>query len=346
MEKRISELLSELEPDSVEIECSNIVSVEKIKEMTMKKIRDNKTSRPRVGRAARIGLIAAVLGLALAIGAGAYVGFVHYADSAQMLDAFFGEDEYSSVDMVAYDYKGEVASVVKWESVPVNEEVADRLINPYISQVGKSMEYKGYTVTVEACYYDGNIGSGLLYYTIENPAGVGGYALQSNGEIWWPGESPIFAALSHSERSYIDTANTTDTKLYVCAHFVILENWGEFELRFGMADECSNDGYATLPIELYESGVPGKTVAGGMIKLSPIGLCIDRTLVDLAASEAMGDIIIRNFDGSEYVVQAEGVSNWAYAINNENIGTYLFNRIVDIDAVTEISINGTVFTIE
>lgn len=358
-EKRISALLSELEAPAVEFSRCDDVSADAVKEITMKKINSNiPHSR---GRLARVGLIAAILVMVLGISAGAYVGLIQHSDPAGVIHGFFEQDSYSKgehvVEYEIIEVDGEVYEKLKtnmpaWERMPLDEAAAEKYIYPYVYGVGESISWEDYTLTVEAVLYDATIGSGLLYYTIENPNGVEGYDVQPNGEVWWPTSSAYYAALSHPERSYIDEGQTTGTKLYVCAYFITIEEWGEFEVCIGDGAEKSRGDRQVMTIELPSKGLESLSFDGGNVVLSPIGMSVDKAALGLDFGSDIDHITIRFTDGSEYIVEQDDelgyISNSAYALGSSD-GSFsrkLFNSIIDLGSVAEVQVEEHIFKVE
>lgn len=326
----------------------------------MKKISENASrGRCRV-KLARIALIAAVFVMALGISAGAYMGLGYHDDPAGVLHGFFEQDSYSKgehiVEYETIEVDGEVYEKLRtnmpaWERMPLDKAVAEKYIYPYVYGVGEGVRYKDYTLTVEAIVYDAGIGSGLLYYTIENPNGVEGYSLQPNGEVWWPTDSPYYAALSHPEKTYIDEAQTTDTKLYVCSYFITVEEWGDFELRIGNGAERSRDDNEALTIMLPDEGLESLSFDGGNVVLSPIGMSIDKAALGLEFGNDIDHITIRFTDGREYIVEQDDdaayISNSAYALGSSD-GSFsrkLFNSVIDLGSVAEVQIEEHIFKV-
>lgn len=360
MKKRISELVAELDVSAVELTESDVVSADRIKEIAMNKINETTNTKRSRSRLGRIALIAAVLAMVLGISAGAYVGLVQYDDPVGVLEGFFNQESYAQgehiVEYETIEVDGEVYEKLKtnmpaWERMPLDEAVAEKYIYPHVYGVGESVQYKDYTLTVEAIVYDAGIGSGLLYYTIENPNGVAGYSLQPNGEVWWPTDSPYYTALSHPERTYIDEAQTTDTKLYVCSYFITVEEWGDFEVWIGNGAERSHGEYHGLTIMLPAEGLESISFEGGNVVLSPIGMSVDKVALGLELASDIDHIMLRFTDGSEYIVEQDDeeafISNMAYALDNSD-GSFsrcLFNSVVDIDNVVEVQIEDHVFKV-
>ncbi len=362
MEKRISELLSELEAPAVDFPESDVVSAGRIKEITMKKINDNEmATRRHGGKLARMAVVAAVLVMLLGITAGAYVGFAQHDDPAGVLHSFFEQESYAKGDAIVeyetIEVDGEVYEKLKtnmpaWERMPLDEAVAEKYIYPYVYGVGETMAWEDYTLTVEAMVYDAPMGCGLLYYTIENPNGVEGYGVQPNGEVWWPVTSPYYAALSHPDQTYIDEGQTTDTKLYICSHFITVEDWGELKLWLGDGAEKNRGERVAMTIMLPDDGLENLSFDGGNVVVSPIGMSVDVEALGLDHMDDIDHITLHFADGSEYIVEQDDseayISNMAYALGNEDgsFSRILFNSVVDIDKLSEVEIEGQVFKAE
>ncbi len=359
MEKRISELVAGFDVSDIELRESDVVSADRIKEITMKKINENTGSKFR-GRRVRLGsaaLIAAIVVMLLGITAGAYVGFVQHDDPAGVLHSFFEQESYASGDkIVEYEtivVDGEVYEKLRtnmpaWERMPLDEAVAEKYIYPHVYGVDSYISWGDYTLSVEAVVYDAGIGSGLLYYTIENPNGVEGYEVWANGEVWWPTDSPYYATLSQADKTYIDEAQTTDTKLYVCSYFITIEEWGDLKLRLGNGDEFKRDECEEMIIMLPDEGLEHLSFDGGNVVVSPIGMSVNKLL----HIDDIDHVTLRFADGSEYIVEQDDdgayISNMAYALGSENgrFSRILFNSVADIDNVVEVQIEDHIFKVE
>ena len=361
-EKRISSLLSGLEAPTPEFAQWDVVSADRVKEITMKKIKESgKIPSRRCSKLGRAAVVAAVIVMLLGISAGAYLGFTQHSDPAGVLHSFFEQEAYAKGDAIVEYEKvavdGEVYEKLKtnmpaWERMPLDKAVAEKYIYPYVYGVDSSISRGDYTLTVEAVVYDASIGSGLLYYTIENPNGVEGYGVQPNGEVWWPVTSPYYAALSHADRTYIDEEQTTNTKLYVCSYFVTIEDWGELKLWLGDGAENNRGERVAMNIMLPDEGLESLSFDGGNVVVSPIGMSVDKAALGLSKTNDIDHITLRFVDGSEYIVEQDDaeayISNKAYALENDNgsISRILFNSVADIDKISEVEIEGQVFKVE
>lgn len=243
-----------------------------------------------------------------------------------------------------YDEQGRlITNLPAWERVPVDETLAEKLIAPYIFEVNETAVWEDYTLCVEAVLYDAGTGAGLIYYTVENPNGVDGYEVFEDGALWWPAQSPVFTRLQGPECCYIDTAMTTQTKLYLCSYFITGDTADSVNIGIGPgADRIQvND----ITLDLPTSSLADLTLAGGAVTVSPISIQLDRETLGLPTDNDPDRIVLRYADGSEYVVEDEDsfVSNHTYALSDGTLITYTFNRIVDTHSVTAVEINGALY---
>lgn len=365
MENKISDMMDHILDDTVDIQILDVASSEKIKEATMSKLYTKTDSNKRVHKVSRVILIAAIVALALSVSAFAYVGFVVYENPAFMLDAFFGENvESKSEGVVEYDDNGGLtAAVPGWERVPVDAALADELISKYISAETATITWDEYTLSVEANLYDSHTQSGLLYYSIENPAGVSGYVVRGQNSIIFPEDStlPILCLSGNwTGADFIDAARSTDTKIYVCRYYIGSE---------GLAAESEQDlDLGTLKLQVRsnidrevlgsaeisytnENGLAGLTLADGNIIVSPIAVRIYDSKLGYEMVNDITSIVLNYNDGTEYVVIDNNnfTDNTTYgvldSVSNPSRVTFTFNRIVDINSISSVTVNGTTYDV-
>lgn len=304
----------------------------------------NQTRKPfRLSRAIALAAVITALCAAAAVAA---VGFIRYENPANMLQAFFGENVDSHEGIVEYDENGKlITNLPAWERLPLDESVAQELVAPYLFAVGEQAVYGDYTLTVEAGLYDPSVGAGLLYCRVEHPDGVSGYEVFPDGELWWPADAPVFTMTTAGSRTYLDTASTTDTQLWLCTYFISDDS----SLPVSIGDGQNRLDMATVTVALPEqSGPANVTLADGAITLSPIGIRIDGTALSLPEDNGIHQIVLRYADGSDYVLEDDEafVSNRTYALQDQGVFTYTFNRIVDTTALVSVTIEGTDYPLE
>ena len=304
-------------------------------------------------RLTRLLVIAAVISAMLATTAFAYVGFTQYENPMEMLGTFFGNTSKESTDggIVHETYFDQEYDYVQptIERVPLDDNVAQEQVAPYISGVGGSVTYGDYTLTVEAQLYDSATDCGIIYYTLENPNGVRGYETQLDGEVWWPGGELVYISdIGNGKGTYIIEDQTTDTKLAIAFYYCGANGLDYVNVAF-YADRSNA---LTLPLN-DGGGMECITVADGEIRLSPIAIRVYAenmgflyTNLDIYCD--VSSLVLRYKDGTEYVIYSDEpfIDNSTYALNNFDgtVVSYTFNRLVDIDAVEAVIINDVEYT--
>lgn len=314
--------------------------------------------KTRKSRPLRLVLIAAVLVCMLAaiamVSAAPEVQLDPYETPEAMLEAVFGINGYPGEEGKVYrpeDWAVNTQHIPSYQREELDMALAEKLVISCIYEVNGSVTGNGYTVTVEAAVYDPVTDVGVLYYSIENPAGVTGYELQNDGEVWWPEGGPV--SLNYPSETYIDTACTTDTKLCIVEYFI----YGQ-KLQNSMRGEtlCLTLRGTESTLEIPVSGRSGMETAvfgNGAVRLSPIGIVLDGRMMDMLTGRELliGSLVIRYADGSEYVVtapapEADGpeTMNYAYSFTvEEGTVTFALNRIVDVEQVVSVVIDGIEF---
>ena len=339
----------------------------KASENTLAEVLNMTTKKKHSHKVLRAIPVAAVLILSLSITAFAVVGFTAYENPIQMLNAFFGKNGTAESDgIVKYDEQGKLAvNLPGWDRVPVDETLANELISPYISSETASVTWEGYTLAVEANLYDPLTGAGLLYYTIENPNGISGYGVSENGEFGWlPEAGNIYTYIGAGEKSYIDGVMSTKTKLYICAYYVEYKNM-EIHISAGIQEQSSvplYDGgpmgiskkeYKNITIRLSNDGdIPSLSLDDGKVEVSPIGIRTYNGELGFDTASYIHYIALKYKDGSEYVlVDSDGfIDNSMYALSTDSTEdryfvVRLFNRLVDINSLSEIILDDTVIQV-
>ena len=201
-----------------------------------------KNTKP--GRLVRNLLVAALVVSMLAVTAFAVGGFLIFESPEQMLTTVFGNRtgfDHSDGSITKDPWGGPEGILVEptFERVPADETVVAEDIAPMISPVGKSINWEGYTLTVDAYMYDEVTRCGLLTYTLENPNGIA-YELQSNGEIWHRGGEIL--DFNQYGYSYIIQEKTTDTVLAAIYYF-------QFDERRGDALDITFSQWAAVSVD-------------------------------------------------------------------------------------------------
>ena len=293
-------------------------------------------------------LAAAVICLLTGTVAAASSGIIKLTGgSAGVIDMLFGNtgDYAEGAAIVRYDENGKLEmNVPAWNREAVDAEVAERLVEPYLYTLEENTVTKGgFTYTLHAVLYDSNTEAYMMYWSVENPEGLGQYGLGVNGEFSIVEGSDLFAVCGG--RSYVDTVHSTETKLYVSSYGV---DWQEeLYCEFGCwqdwdkgKEQAWSDSQRLVIPRSDQGGMQAVTADG--VTVSPVAIRLENTHVD-----AVDELILTYADGSQYVVCSEEqfVDNRSYALGDTDYVVYTFNRIVDVEQVSGIVINGEVFPV-
>ena len=320
--------------------------LEEVLEMTTKSNR--KQYRPK--HITRTLLIAALLvcALTMSVTAAEAIAKKFSGDTTPIVDAFFGENgAYSRGDsVVEYDEWGKLKiNMPAWSREPANLELAERLVAPYLYTLEENTVTKGgFTYTIHAVLYDSSTKTALIRWSVENPDGLGKYGVGVNGEFNIQEGSDMVAVAGG--RDYVDSVNSTETKLYISSYTVDWQD--ELYCEFGCWYDWDKgktkawiDSEKIILPRVDRGGM--QTVSVGDVTISPVAIRFEGMHVDY-----LRELIIRYKDGGEYRVFSDEpyVSNTTYGLGSEDAATYTFNRIVDVEQIVEITVNGEVFPVE
>lgn len=196
-------------------------------------------------------LIAAVMVSLLAVTAFAVGGFLIFDSPTEMITAIFGDETGfdHSEGSIRPDPEGPPTGILvepTFDRVPVDETVADEKIVPNVQSIGQSVSFGSYTLTVDAFMYDSATHCGFFTYLLENPDGVSGYKLQSNGEIWYEGV-PDIVQVNQYGYPIIIQEKTTDTCLAATYYFEWDARRGEnLEISLQSTERYTPEEFETL----------------------------------------------------------------------------------------------------
>ena len=279
-----------------------------------------------------------------------------------------------TVSQAAYEYTWKdgwniITSVMPgYERAPVDEELAEKLIGPYIRELNESFslpntggtgEYANrentfgdITVTLLS-YVQDEANTGYLYFSVENPEGLTletwekrGYTVA--GEHYMNFLGGIVRVQAACRDFLVDTENSTDTKVYVGVPIAYV---GEHLNSLTVGDAYQEVGGFQEEYTLQADRlVPARTAEGQYVTaaISPMGASLKKTAAlngGPVMVDALGNFSITMTDGSEYLVlrdddySADAVDNTTYlcGMNNE-LENMCFNRIIDPDQIASVTV--------
>lgn len=294
----------------------------------------------------RVVLIAAVIALALGVTAVAQSAFMKKDDPENMLAAAYSETETPTRQgRVEFDQYGQMIVYPGWDRATFDPALADKYVTPYVGACGESMSWQDYIVTVDGYLFDSVTRSGIVYFSIENPNGVSGYYLQEDGEFCWSEESEITCVVVQAGRQYIDRERSTDTAVYLSAFYVLTGEEDGAEIT--LWDEKKQQG--SLVVELFDGGgMAWAADKDGTVTVSPMGVKIDLDYFgDEYIANAPQKLTLHYLDGNSYTVYDEDalLYNRMYALLSGSMMTVSFDRIVDVEALSAVEVDGVMFEI-
>lgn len=354
MQLKISDLLDDLAAPDIALKETQAVSADRIKEIAMNKIRtETKQHRSKLKRPAAAIMAAA---LALALGITAFAVAYH----GDFFNNVFGKgiDGQETHTVVLNDGSdGELPLSEHFptvERVEVDADKAEELVGSYVTSVAQSITLGNYTFTVEDVLLDEN-GIGALTVRVENPDGHG---LKQSGS---PDGSPPFGSAIRLEsedyglldsQNYLVTDSLTETEATYVYYVTPTEPLPKDEalalvLTFILYDNTEPDAVfpeASITIPSTDKvATRSFTAEDAHADLSPVGMTLYYDIGTTQVTETIeSSIVIRYSDDSEYIVLGEDLINESLSCKNldENIQWIAFNRLADVDNITEIQIAG------
>lgn len=350
MKWNISDLLDDFPEHSVSIPPDEQTSAQRIQEATLAKISNTAPAKKRKFSARRlVSVLAAAVVLTLSVTGMAVADIL----PLNIVQTLFGPERGSNPDgVVEYDDQGKLkTNIPAWERVEVDETLAGQLLAPYLTTTDETASYQGYTLALEANLYDPATGCGLAYYTLENPDGITGYQVFDNGELWFDNQT-VFTRTDCADRLYLDSTQSTNTKLCICAYYIEQEPLHNLQLQLGAfvpVPEGQGEGLYgevqdTLSIPLPNAELPAIQAVSKSISvtLSPIGISLtSKTSLD----GTINYLALEYADGSRYVIRDQNgfLDNTCYSLLSSDLTqiSLSFNRLVDTNQVEKVIVDGT-----
>lgn len=110
-------------------------------------------------------------------------------------------------------------------------------------------------------------------------------------------------------------------------------------LKLEPAETCPDQ--IVIP-ETVQEEMSSITLGGGTVVLSPVAVTIKENQIENLGHSFMGLMKVKFADGTEYTVQDGYISNYVFNVSDSegNEHTYMFNRIIDVNEVTSVVVDG------
>ena len=267
----------------------------------------------------------------------------------------------------------------KIEYVAQDPEVAARLLAGKYTTEPVSTTIGDTTITVETVVRDG---MGIVAaYTVERPGGVNCFnysQLDNEAKGAWFNEDQniMFGFDEGVGKIWVDLERSTDTKLYCYEYMcdgnalfgpethspitdhITLSCQEYTDTRANIEKKNKSKGDTSyikdsksvkIPVADKLGSKEFKSADNGTIKISPIALQWDSTGGTAPKGETLDSVKslkITYKDGSEYLVYNENTASYGYICGSDTGFIVLFNRLVDTDNVSKITINNTDYTLK
>lgn len=288
--------------------------------------------------------------------------------------------EYTQIEEGKVDINGNTATqtftMPEVEYTQIDETRASEIIGDNIANNPTSIQMGDTKMEILSVVRDNN--SIIAEYTLEKEGGVdcfnySDFDNQAKG-AWINEDGNLnFGFLEGGGKIYVDLEKSTPDKLY-CYEYMVgngpmsgyqitdhITLWYQ-EYTKSMTEIYSDpdadisqfvksENEIIIPLADSVESTVLKNAAGGTIELSPISMNLDASKglfdEDLGEGECIDmdlKVEINYKDGTSYLVMDENVASYHYICGMGNNVITLFNRLVDIEQVDSITVNGVVYT--
>lgn len=289
--------------------------------------------------------------------------------------------DVKSHDEVVYDEEKGTSYTVTYperDYEEVDVQKADELIGKEMSYPSITKDIDGTTLTILSAVRDHN--AAVVEFTLEKDGGVDALNYsqldnEANG-AWFSDASTFWFKIGDGgENIFVDLKKSTDDKLY-CYDYMTLDSAKGSLMMEIQEYPCTRGEYiadddeiaskitkSTISIPLADNVNSVKYINdnGGSVEISPLSIKIDmENGLGLSKEEAYDPwncyyVSVNYKDGTNYVVrehEKSGKHTCDVEIDNSSYGcssldnqlTYVFNRLVDVDEVSSITINDVEYT--
>ena len=305
-------------------------------------------------------LVAAVLLIcALATTAFAYTGFVVYENPKQMIDAFFcgsGSDEGA----IVVDENGQTLVYPSFQREGMNESAAEEYVAPFTYEVGQSVTAGENKLTVDGYAYDANTQCGLIYMCLEMPGGFPEYKVAKSGQLIWQGQEQVRASFDVT----VFLNDVEDTKMTLAGYFCVPDYYEDSEFSLYLNNgQNRNDPKLNMPLENV-GDMQCISAGNGGIQLAPFAMVVHGDMLDILTESKETNpfyLAVSYADGSEYIICDEtgeiplmnyihgymerGDMNDGY-VSDRYCATYILDRVVNLEQITEIVVDGVPYQVD
>ena len=246
------------------------------------------------------------------------------------------------------------------ERIPGDVETVQRLVGDYLSKLDAGLTVGSTTITLGTFLIDES-GCGILTYAVDDPEGVS-YEEAGYGEVYGlPLEPRMYLRSpdyqqggSVNVKLHVDKTTSTATHLDVVAYFAAGETYQKGDNLYFTVYDGGAEGKEPYAVAIQpRTYAPVRTFTaanGETARISAVGVTMDNA--SPAQELTVQELTLHYADGSSYVVSSDSqnLMNWVlgYIYGDGETApfahaVYIFNRMVDVDTVTSVSLDGRWF---
>lgn len=350
MKKIMEQMISVEEFDAINEKHEFSETYQEEKRRVLMKVRQKTHRRNQLAKVA-----VAVVAFSVIVPATIYASMGH----DRFFENVFGDNNRKDSEAfdktVLNDDKEVIVTVPATDYVPVELEKAEELVGKYVMDEPIVKEVDGHTLTIHSVIYDSNVV--ISEFSLEKPGGVTAMELNEKynylkAEPWT--DKAAFRFNVNIGDIYLNVEESTQEKICGTIYSVIAE--GSFneeiaslsstpkleilDFATGERENVSLSNKEAIPMIEFASE------EGGSMYISPISLKIDmRKGFQFEYPTDSGNInkVIVNYnDGTEYCVHddSENIDNTSYVCGVDGMYKMIFNRLVEVDEIKSIYVNG------
>ncbi|MDO5157119.1 MAG: hypothetical protein Q4D51_14275 [Eubacteriales bacterium] len=279
--------------------------------------------------------------------------------------------------------KSFIATYPQREYEDIDEEKAKELIGDQVTYESMVQEIDGTTLTICSAVRDRN--AAVVEFTLEKEGGVDAlnYSQVDNEAkgAWFSDEATFYIRIGDGgEHIFVDLSKSTEDKLY-CYDYMTLDSVSNSIPMEITEYPCTRGEYInandeegeeiarntvrkniSIPVSEIVDSVEYINPGGGVAEISPLSIKLDMAVgLGLSDGEAYDPfscykVEINYKDGSSYLVKEHSnskhscdveIDNTSYARGGlETDMTYVFNRLVDVNEISSITINDVEYAVK
>ena len=318
-----------------------------------KKMQNEKKAKKHLTRGA-VAALAAVLTLSVAFAAAKVIGAtLHRAEEVDgNVISAFGDGDISAQKAVIFDSQGNQIDLPDMVRENTDADTVARLVGDYLYDVEGTMTAGDYTLTLQSLLMDEQ-GMGIVICRLENPDGIE-YRDVGYGQITLPVGLNLCmdedAESFMDAKVYLNAAESSDTCLQLVVYFGSFQSYQVGDPIYVCLNEIEpNAVWQVMELQPLSYAPTAELSADGhKVTVSALGITVENPV---ERELLINELVLHFIDGTDYVVQSEKLhqmnplaSYWQGDGSDFPAVCYVFNRLVDVDALSFVTLEGSCYT--